>query len=91
MKIIDKRTDNAIALKKIPAGKIFFSVEDDIEELFMKISRERLRQAIKDEMEICYGEMAYEFAVRLEDGLICKINSDKQCHILENVELIIKN
>lgn len=91
MKIIDKRIDNAIALKNIPAGKIFFLVEDDIKELFMKISRERLGQVIKNEMEFCYGGMAYEFAVRLEDGLIYKFNSDKQCHILENVELIIKN
>ena len=90
MIIVDKRNDSAILARNIPAGQIFSLVEDD-EEYFMKIARERLRQAIKNEIEVSNGTMNCTFAVRLSDGVVCRINPQSKCHIYPCAELIIKS
>ncbi len=90
MIIVDKRNDSAILARNVPAGQIFSLIEDE-EEYFMKIARERLRQAIKNEIEVSSGEMNCEFAVRLSDGIVCKINPPAKCHIYPQAELIIKS
>lgn len=90
MIIVDKRNDSAILARNIPAGQIFSLVEDD-EEYFMKIARERLRQALKDEIEIPNGTMNCEFAVRLSDGVVCKFNSQARCRVYPQAELVVKS
>ena len=91
MTIVDKRNGSAILARNVPAGQIFFIVVDDDGEYFIKIARERLRQVIKNEIEISKGEMNCDFAVRLSDGVVCKINSQAKCHIYPQAELIIKS
>lgn len=90
MIIVDKRNDSAILARNVSTGQIFSLVEDN-EEYFMKISRERLRQALKGEMEIPRGSMNCEFAIRLSDGVVCRIDPLAKCHIYPQAELIIKS
>ena len=86
MIIVDRNT----IVRNISAGQIF-SLVGDGEEYFIKIARERLRQVIKGEMEIPKGSMNCSFAVRLSDGVVCKIDSQAKCHIYPQAELVIKS
>lgn len=90
MIIVDKRNDSAIIVQRIPSGRIFSLVEGN-EEYFMKIARERLRQAIKGEIEIPKGALNCEFAVRLSDGTVCRLDPQARCCVYPQAELVIKS
>ena len=81
--------NNLIPAKKIPVGAIF-SIPNNENEYFMKLSRERIRQVLKGEMITAPSEMTYAFAVRLSNGEFCKIDSNTPCLVYKNTQMIIQ-
>lgn len=88
MKVINK---NIVVAKSIDTGSVFRIVNADTEQYFMKLSRERIRECIKDEMNPTSSEMAhFIFAVKLNNGEFCKLNDEILCCVYGNPTMIIE-